>query len=189
MDYYMFILFTHSFFFFLMIRRPPRSTLFPYTTLFRSDRAARTAREPAAREGGDRLPARPGAVVAARRPARAGGRLRLQLLGPPAGRREPARGGDAGDGRPLEPRSRRLRHHFGRGPLRLSGPEPRGSLLVGAAHGADPARGHLAEQVHDRLRAARRPRRGPGGGDEPLPRRPAGSHGGVHGDAPPRGRG
>src|SRR5436309_7577370 len=26
--------------FFLMIRRPPRSTLFPYTTLFRSDRAA-----------------------------------------------------------------------------------------------------------------------------------------------------
>src|SRR5690242_21615685 len=27
-----------SFFFFLMIRRPPRSTLFPYTTLFRSHR-------------------------------------------------------------------------------------------------------------------------------------------------------
>src|SRR3712207_7815445 len=26
-----------SFFFFLMIRRPPRSTLFPYTTLFRSE--------------------------------------------------------------------------------------------------------------------------------------------------------
>src|SRR5258705_12734155 len=26
----------HLFFFFLMIRRPPRSTLFPYTTLFRS---------------------------------------------------------------------------------------------------------------------------------------------------------
>src|SRR2546428_5231359 len=26
------------FFFFLMIRRPPRSTLFPYTTLFRSTR-------------------------------------------------------------------------------------------------------------------------------------------------------
>ena len=29
--------YTLSFFFFLMIRRPPRSTLFPYTTLFRSD--------------------------------------------------------------------------------------------------------------------------------------------------------
>src|SRR2546430_15069313 len=27
---------TAYFFFFLMIRRPPRSTLFPYTTLFRS---------------------------------------------------------------------------------------------------------------------------------------------------------
>src|SRR3712207_5055230 len=32
---------THLVFFFLMIRRPPRSTLFPYTTLFRS--AAHTA--------------------------------------------------------------------------------------------------------------------------------------------------
>src|SRR5260221_9879397 len=29
------------FFFFLMIRRPPRSTLFPYTTLFRSGIAGR----------------------------------------------------------------------------------------------------------------------------------------------------
>src|SRR2546427_6989524 len=29
------------FFFFLMIRRPPRSTLFPYTTLFRSHRVPR----------------------------------------------------------------------------------------------------------------------------------------------------
>src|SRR5690348_18484474 len=28
-----------SIFFFLLIRRPPRSTLFPYTTLFRSDDA------------------------------------------------------------------------------------------------------------------------------------------------------
>src|SRR2546422_8935828 len=34
------------FFFFLMIRRPPRSTLFPYTTLFRSaDGAAQATRE------------------------------------------------------------------------------------------------------------------------------------------------
>src|SRR5258708_39296681 len=30
------LLLSTSFFFFLMIRRPPRSTLFPYTTLFRS---------------------------------------------------------------------------------------------------------------------------------------------------------
>src|SRR5215203_5197795 len=34
-------------FFFLMIRRPPRSTLFPYTTLFRSGRTR--ARRPTAR--------------------------------------------------------------------------------------------------------------------------------------------
>src|SRR3712207_8143701 len=32
------------YFFFLMIRRPPRSTLFPYTTLFRSDAASSTWR-------------------------------------------------------------------------------------------------------------------------------------------------
>src|SRR2546430_13073705 len=31
-------------FFFLMIRRPPRSTLFPYTTLFRSPRRQQAAR-------------------------------------------------------------------------------------------------------------------------------------------------
>src|SRR5256885_7839790 len=30
------LFFCSHFFFFLMIRRPPRSTLFPYTTLFRS---------------------------------------------------------------------------------------------------------------------------------------------------------
>src|SRR3712207_8177513 len=30
----------YEFIFFLMIRRPPRSTLFPYTTLFRSKRGA-----------------------------------------------------------------------------------------------------------------------------------------------------
>src|SRR6266436_9364544 len=44
------LLSTHSlllcpFFFFLMIRRPPRSTLFPYTTLFRSS-APRSAATP-----------------------------------------------------------------------------------------------------------------------------------------------
>src|SRR5690349_24289293 len=40
-------------FFFLLIRRPPRSTLFPYTTLFRSARFVGGARRPhrsAARE-------------------------------------------------------------------------------------------------------------------------------------------
>src|SRR5690348_17518763 len=36
-----FYMFTSFLFFFLMIRRPPRSTLFPYTTLFRSTFSAR----------------------------------------------------------------------------------------------------------------------------------------------------
>src|SRR5690349_24455942 len=50
-------------FFFLMIRRPPRSTLFPYTTLFRSIRerfSVRRPRRPASwpdrRAGGRREP-------------------------------------------------------------------------------------------------------------------------------------
>src|SRR6266850_2683704 len=46
------------FFFFLMIRRPPRSTLFPYTTLFRS-LARRDRARPDFRRGdgrGRRLP-------------------------------------------------------------------------------------------------------------------------------------
>src|SRR3989449_4891707 len=45
-------------FFFLMIRRPPRSTLFPYTTLFRSERHRKHEPEPEPRQreqgdGGD----------------------------------------------------------------------------------------------------------------------------------------
>src|SRR5215204_7287448 len=55
--YCLFISFLVSFFFFLMIRRPPRSTLFPYTTLFRScpprpapPRAGRCTRGPARSE-------------------------------------------------------------------------------------------------------------------------------------------
>src|SRR5579863_10619890 len=36
---FLFVFFISLFFFFLMIRRPPRSTLFPYTTLFRSRHA------------------------------------------------------------------------------------------------------------------------------------------------------
>src|SRR2546421_12177564 len=39
-------------FFFLMIRRPPRSTLFPYTTLFRAQAAFRAAVSGAGAEGG-----------------------------------------------------------------------------------------------------------------------------------------
>src|SRR2546430_5357185 len=47
------------FFFFLMIRRPPRSTLFPYTTLFRSAWApARGATPAAGSRARSRAPAR-----------------------------------------------------------------------------------------------------------------------------------
>src|SRR3712207_9464378 len=57
--------FVNSVFFFLMIRRPPRSTLFPYTTLFRSDpkQAEQPGEEPdrrhAERAEHDRNPAEP----------------------------------------------------------------------------------------------------------------------------------
>src|SRR3712207_7899213 len=55
-----------------MIRRPPRSTLFPYTTLFRSHRGgARRPRPPGA--GADRARSR-GAAVG--RPRSSGGGLR-----------------------------------------------------------------------------------------------------------------
>src|SRR3712207_7703258 len=49
-------------FFFLMIRRPPRSTLFPYTTLFRSEQlrgdllAPAVVQQPGAQGGGQLLP-------------------------------------------------------------------------------------------------------------------------------------
>src|SRR2546425_12641262 len=53
---YVYVIFYFSFlfffFFFLMIRRPPRSTLFPYTTLFRS--------QPKRFEPAKLVPGRPG---------------------------------------------------------------------------------------------------------------------------------
>src|SRR5476651_1887544 len=63
------------FFFFLMIRRPPRSTLFPYTTLFRSGRGGglcRAARGALFRGGRGRG----GGFAARRRDRRRGGRGR-----------------------------------------------------------------------------------------------------------------
>src|SRR3712207_7300688 len=62
-------------FFFLMIRRPPRSTLFPYTTLFRSGRRQapggrrRVRHRPGPRASGPRgvrLPVRLGALLGPR---------------------------------------------------------------------------------------------------------------------------
>src|SRR6478752_9282815 len=57
-------------FFFLMIRRPPRSTLFPYTTLFRSSRR----RSRPAHSAGPRR-----SLVAARRTPRRGDRKSTRL--------------------------------------------------------------------------------------------------------------
>src|SRR5215217_9304604 len=49
------------FFFFLMIRRPPRSTLFPYTTLFRSPWRAGLRTDRGRQDGGGRVRRAPGA--------------------------------------------------------------------------------------------------------------------------------
>src|SRR3712207_7159932 len=64
-------------FFFLMIRRPPRSTLFPYTTLFRSGQDSRDRRV-LHRVGGGRARVRTVPAVAAR--ARAAPRRHLPRL-------------------------------------------------------------------------------------------------------------
>src|SRR3712207_9007348 len=77
-----------------MIRRPPRSTLFPYTTLFRSDRDQRVAQHVAVYHV---------AAVQALRPRRADVVLPLDL--------EHARPGQAGGDwkrTPLEPRHAKI---------------------------------------------------------------------------------
>src|SRR3989449_11459272 len=90
-----------------MIRRPPRSTLFPYTTLFRSRVVPRDVPSYAGQwhdrplgYAGERGP-----------PVRRGGALH-RLLRPPCGGRGPEGGGplltgqERGAGRPLRPRDR-----------------------------------------------------------------------------------
>src|SRR3712207_8196340 len=67
--------------FFLMIRRPPRSTLFPYTTLFRSSRTVVPSSASVSGRGAGPASA-PGRRPAAR--GRAGGRVRTA----PPGRSE-----------------------------------------------------------------------------------------------------
>src|SRR3712207_9167883 len=58
------LLYRPVFFFFLMIRRPPRSTLFPYTTLFRSCSRTRRGLDRGRRRARDRVQAeRPGPVL------------------------------------------------------------------------------------------------------------------------------
>src|SRR2546425_6673833 len=94
------------FFFFLMIRRPPRSTLFPYTTLFRSvseKRATSRALPARARRAG----------VGVRTLCRAGHSRRghptnrggdgLQLSPPPNRRHDDPREGRRGEFVPVRP--------------------------------------------------------------------------------------
>src|SRR2546429_6670467 len=57
-------------FFFLMIRRPPRSTLFPYTTLFRSRAVDRCDRRTAPTRAGGRWLARGGGASQDRKSTR-----------------------------------------------------------------------------------------------------------------------
>src|SRR2546425_6104155 len=89
------------FFFFLMIRRPPRSTLFPYTTLFRS-LPQQEIGEPLLAAGADQQ------VDVGQDPARADGRARRVVDREPqveraAGRGGVLGGGDGGDERRGEP--------------------------------------------------------------------------------------
>src|SRR5690242_14696592 len=97
--------------FFLMIRRPPRSTLFPYTTLFRShgrmsgDRAGR-----AVPHGGRHL--RRKRARHARQPAAAGGLAGRADVLPD---HEIAGGGGSGDPRRAYPAARRARRFEARG--------------------------------------------------------------------------
>src|SRR6266542_7035881 len=88
-------LFTVSkFFFFLMIRRPPRSTLFPYTTLFRSRRRGPPAGGVLALAGAHRARgehARLDPPDVARRRATGQSDLRPVAAAQPPGRPDPAR--------------------------------------------------------------------------------------------------
>src|SRR6266702_8124347 len=83
-------------FFFLMIRRPPRSTLFPYTTLFRSRRRALL---PAGLPGRARVPERSGGYASLRPPL--GGAERGPRRAAGLRRRRPAPGAVHRRQRPL----------------------------------------------------------------------------------------
>src|SRR3989449_6562956 len=91
-------------FFFLMIRRPPRSPLFPYTPLFRSPLPTQHRLRHAGPPRLDRLPDRDGDV----------GEERPEFVGPPRPPRPPARGssGDGGGGR-ADRKSTRLNSSHG----------------------------------------------------------------------------
>src|SRR2546428_14016788 len=108
-------------FFFLMIRRPPRSTLFPYTTLFRS---------PGALQPAPRVPARPGCVGG----PRTGRRTRIHP--PPADVARAARRAQLADGAAARSRRRRLGNRARRAPG-VGGGDPEGRPRAPRRRAAD----------------------------------------------------
>src|SRR3712207_3263439 len=150
-----------------MIRRPPRSTLFPYTTLFRSTRPRGTAiRRPAPiEESGSGRPSHPGRDAGGRRRAGAGPR------------RDP-RAGHRGDG--AQPAAARRRHQH---PVHR---HPRPRLGV---PGAGRPRARLRGRAADVRHRDRCPARAAAGAaaDGPRGDRPAARRGAAR--VPARGRG
>src|SRR5256884_9816985 len=114
-------------FFFLMIRRPPRSTLFPYTTLFRSHRAHRSAGDDAGPRRGRLQKHTPGAVVPD--DFMRDGRARERHL-------------DHAATRGLDGLAHRLAHL-----VRLAGGDPDASLPV--AHGDERVEAEAPAALHD----------------------------------------
>src|SRR3989442_5831134 len=128
-----------SFFFFLMIRRPPRSTLFPYTTLFRS-RVLAVGDHPVERDLGEKSLA-PGA------PQLRGEKARLAIA--TDGRRE--EGEERDDRQAFHPEGRiRPIHevfHVGGGRPQTEGPR-RHVVLAGREHAAPDTVDAVADSLH-----------------------------------------
>src|SRR3989441_1475868 len=160
-----------------MIRRPPRSTLFPYTTLFRSpvrvlqhDRRVlgRVPLRPLQSRRRAGAPRRAPGVAGLRRGREHTGKLSrhreragASLVGRLAGEPD-VRGGAREPARLLRTRERDVvfeRQHRGRGTVLLPG-EP-----------------HLPRRARHRAAAGGRPPAGAGGGGPPAPRPPAPARG------------
>src|SRR3989441_2722452 len=159
-----------------MIRRPPRSTLFPYTTLFRSglrvhrggDAAPRGAA--AAPTAGDRVPGLPpagGPHGRGERRVRARGDGGAARHDPRAGDARPHPGGTRGQGAGLPPGA-------------VGG---RAAARRDRAGAGERAHGAARRRAHRQSRRARDPRRVPA-----VARHQRQRHGGRHGDPRPRPR-
>src|SRR6266576_4271206 len=157
------------FIFFLMIRRPPRSTLFPYTTLFRSHRARRHEGHPGVERratqdpGARRCRARRERSAEARgrhRPLSGANRVRADRLPHgPGGTYPTASRYSAGAGGGRDPRGKpRRAHDLGSGPPRHGF----GRRAHAAGDGRTPAR-HCDAPTNQR-RVARHGRRPAAGG-------------------------